>query len=96
MSSGFNKMERIMKKFVRRLYLWPRFHLTVSDALEEESPDVVDIWIPLTAAMAGIQSAIIEVMDACLNVLRTTNKVDVEELTVENGLLKLFDEIVRG
>lgn len=97
MRSGFNKTERIMKTlFVRRLYLWPRFHLTVSDALEEEPPDVVDIRMPLTSAMAGIQNAIIEVMDACLKELRKTNKVDVEELTVENGLLKSFDEIVRS
>lgn len=97
MSSGFNKTERIMKSlFVRRLYLWPRFHLSVSDVLEENPPCVVDIRMPLTSAMAGIQTAIVEVMDACLKELRKTNKIDVEELTVENGLLKSFDEIVRS
>ena len=97
MSSGFAKTERIMKSlFVRRLYIWPRFHLSVSQVLEETPPVVVDIRMPLTAAMAGIQSAIIEVMDACLKELRKTNKVDIEELTVENGLFKSFDEIVRS
>ncbi|KAG0501147.1 hypothetical protein HPP92_001219 [Vanilla planifolia] len=34
-------------------------------------------------------------MDACLKELRKTNKVDVEDLTVENGLFKSFDEVVR-
>lgn len=36
-----------------------------------------------------------EVMDACLKEMRKTNKVDVEDLTVENGLFKSFDEIVK-
>ncbi len=45
--------------------------------------------------MLGIQKAIIEVMDACLKEMRKTNKVDVDDLTVENGLFKSFDEIVR-
>jgi hypothetical protein len=45
--------------------------------------------------MAGIQNAIIEVMDACLDELRRTNKVDVEDLTVENGLFKSFDQLIR-
>lgn len=45
--------------------------------------------------MVGIQRAVLEVMDACLKEMRKTNKVDVEDLTVENGLFKSFDEIVR-
>lgn len=45
--------------------------------------------------MRGIQKAVVEAMDACLKELRKTNKVDVEDLTVENGLFKSFDEIVR-
>ncbi|KAL0372957.1 UNVERIFIED_CONTAM: DNA repair endonuclease UVH1 [Sesamum calycinum] len=45
--------------------------------------------------MIGIQKAVIEVMDACLKEMRKTNKVDVEDLTVENGFFKSFDEIVR-
>lgn len=45
--------------------------------------------------MKGIQKAIVEVLDACLKEMRRTNKVDVEDLTVENGLFKSFDEIVR-
>lgn len=45
--------------------------------------------------MKGIQAAVLEAMDACLKELRRTNKVDVEDLTVEKGLFKSFDEIVR-
>ncbi|KAE8651467.1 DNA repair endonuclease UVH1 [Cucumis sativus] len=96
MVSGFAKAERIMKcLYVRRLHLWPRFQVNVSEELERNPPDVVDIRVPMTKYMVGIQKAIIEVMDACLKEMRKTNKVDVEDLTVENGLFKSFDEIVR-
>lgn len=97
MISGFSKTERVMKSlFVKKLHLWPRFELCVSSVLEANPPEVIDIRIPLSAAMSGIQSAILEVMDACLKELRKSNKVDVEDLTVENGLFKSFDEIIRS
>ncbi|KAJ7544180.1 hypothetical protein O6H91_09G067800 [Diphasiastrum complanatum] len=96
MRLGFLRTERIMKSlFVKKLLLWPRFHLSVTTALEANPPEVVDIRVPMTSYMMGIQSAIVEVMDACLKELRKTNKIDVEDLTVENGLFKSFDEIIK-
>ncbi|KAK6947501.1 ERCC4 domain [Dillenia turbinata] len=94
--SGFAKAERLLKcLYLRKLHLWPRFQVYVSQELEKNPPEVVDIRVPMTAMMKGIQTAIIEVMDACLKEMRKTNKVDVEDLTVEKGLFKSFDEIVR-
>ncbi|ESQ46841.1 hypothetical protein EUTSA_v10027633mg [Eutrema salsugineum] len=94
--SGFAKTERTMRAlFLRRLHLWPRFQLDVSQELEREPPEVVDIRVSMSKYMVGIQKAIIEVMDACLKEMRKTNKVDVDDLTVESGLFKSFDEIVR-
>ncbi|KAL2348212.1 hypothetical protein Fmac_002212 [Flemingia macrophylla] len=96
MVSGFAKAERTMKCLhVRRLHLWPRFQVHVSEELERDPPEVVDIRVPMSKYMVGIQKAIVEVMDACLKEMRKTNKVDVEDLTLENGLFKSFDEIVR-
>ncbi|KAK4262525.1 hypothetical protein QN277_028075 [Acacia crassicarpa] len=96
MVSGFAKVERTMKcLYIRKLHLWPRFQVYVSQELEKAPPDVVDIRVPMTKYMMGIQKAIVEVMDACLKEMRKTNKVDVEDLNVENGLFKSFDEIVR-
>lgn len=69
--------------------------MSVASELEENPPEVIDLRVPLTPSMQGINSAILEVMDACLKELRKTNKVDVEDLTLENGLFKSFDEIVR-
>ncbi|KAJ0779080.1 putative ERCC4 domain, RuvA domain 2, restriction endonuclease type II [Helianthus annuus] len=96
MVSGFAKAERTLKcLFLRKLHLWPRFQVYVSEDLERDPPEVVDIRVPMSGYMMGIQKAVIEVMDACLKEMRKTNKVDVEDLTVENGLFKSFDEIVR-
>lgn len=96
MVSGFAKAERIMKSlYLRKMHLWPRFQVYVSQDLEREPPVVVDIRVSLSVNMKGIQKAVIEAMDACLKEIRKTNKVDVEDLTVENGLFKSFDEIVR-
>lgn len=81
--------------FIRKLHLWPRFQVNVSEELEREPPVVVDVRVPMSKYMGGIQKAILEVMDACLKEMRKTNKVDVEDLTVENGLFKSFDEILR-
>ncbi|XP_068669704.1 DNA repair endonuclease UVH1-like [Aristolochia californica] len=95
MLSGFAKAERIMKcLFIRKLHIWPRFQVFVSEDLERHPPEVIDVRVPLSPHMRDIQKAIIEAMDACLKELRKTNKVDVEDLTVENGLFKSFDEIV--
>uniref|UniRef100_A0A3Q7HUE6 ERCC4 domain-containing protein n=1 Tax=Solanum lycopersicum TaxID=4081 RepID=A0A3Q7HUE6_SOLLC len=96
MVSGFAKAERTLKcLFLRKLHLWPRFQVYVSQDLERDPPEVVDIRVPMSTYMIGIQKAVIEVMDACLKEMRKTNKVDVEDLTVENGLFKSFDEIVK-
>lgn len=67
----------------------------VSQNLERDPPEVIDIRVPMSPHMIGIQKAVIEVMDACLKEMKKTNKVDVEDLTVENSLFKSFDEIVR-
>ncbi|KAI3938802.1 hypothetical protein MKW92_046443 [Papaver armeniacum] len=96
MVSGFGKTERIMKcLFMRKLYLWPRFQVYVSQDLEKDPPVVIDVRVGMSGYMKGIQKAVIEAMDACLKELKKSNKVDVDELTVENSLFKSFDEIVR-
>lgn len=44
----------------------PLCQVYVSQDLERDPPEVVDIRVPMTAYMVGIQKAVIEVMDACL------------------------------
>ena len=49
----------------------------------------------MTPAMAEIYQSISELMDACIKELRKGNKIDASELTIESGLFKSFDDIVR-
>lgn len=67
----------------------------MSQDLEKDPPVVIDVRVGMSGYMKGIQKAVIEAMDACLKELKKSNKVDVDDLTVENSLFKSFDEIVR-
>jgi DNA excision repair protein ERCC-4 len=93
---GFNSVERGMKALmVRRLNIWPRFHLGVRACLDAHAPEVVELRQPLTPATKKIQDAIIEVMHACMSELKKSKHVDTSELTLEAGLHKSFDRILQ-
>ena len=82
--------------YVRRLHLWPRFHVEVSEALDARQPDVEELTVPLSAKGAQLQRALLGAVDGCLAELRTQNAgVDVSQLTVENAIFKSFDVVVR-
>ena len=100
---------RVMRALrVRKLNLWPRFQMQVSAGLERRGgPEVVELRQPLSASMAAIQAAIVEVLEGCLAELRTKRRgtsinggaaaavVDCTELTLENGLFASFDDALR-
>lgn len=95
-SGGFFKVEKVMKSlFVKKLYLWPRFHVSVSGALAVSPVDLVELKQNMSPALAGVQSAIIDAIDACLVEIRKSNKVDCSELNMETVLLATFDNTVR-
>ena len=86
--------------------LFRRFRDTVEASLESHRPDVVELHQGMTPAMETIQNCILEIMEACLKELQKTNLVtvcgdllrqlDVGDLTLEDGLFKEFDQIVRS
>lgn len=45
--------------------------------------------------MSAIYDAISDLMDSCIKELRKSNKIDTSQLTLEQGLFKSFDDIVR-
>lgn len=96
LSQGFNTTEKIMKSlWVRKLFLWPRFHLTFNAALSKNSADVVELAVRMTPAMEGIQHAMAQLIRASLRELkRAMPKLDMEHLTAEVALLKEFDHIL--
>ncbi|KAK2554945.1 DNA repair endonuclease XPF [Acropora cervicornis] len=93
-TNGFFKVEKVMKNlFVRRLYLWPRFHATISSFLEKHKPEVIELHLHLTPSMLAIQTAILDLINTCLKELKRANPtLDPEDLTVENGISKSFDK----
>ena len=54
---------------VRELYLLPRFHTSVRDALERHPPEVVELCQPLPKSMLMIQGALRMVMESCIKEL---------------------------
>ncbi|XP_023215246.1 DNA repair endonuclease XPF-like [Centruroides sculpturatus] len=94
---GFCQIQRVMRNlFVRKLYLWPRFHAVVSSTFEKCKPDVDELHITMTSAMQSIQLALLDIMNVCIKEIKKLNKtLDTEEVTVENAISKSFDKIIK-
>ncbi|XP_075022143.1 DNA repair endonuclease XPF [Calonectris borealis] len=96
-NTGFCHVERVMRNlFVRKLYLWPRFHIAVNSFLEKHKPEVVEIHVSMTPAMLAIQTSILDILNACLRELKRYNPaLEVEDLSLENAIGKSFDKTIR-
>ncbi|XP_077172572.1 DNA repair endonuclease XPF [Paroedura picta] len=96
-STGFCHVERVMRNlFVRKLYLWPRFHVAVHSFLEQHKPEVVELHVNMTPAMCAIQSSILDILNACLRELKHCNPaLEAEDLSLENAIGKAFDKTIR-
>ena len=84
-----NKLDRAMRyMFVKRLSLWPRFHVGVTESFQKRtSPDVVELRLPLTELMKKIQYSIIQLISMCLKEVARSNLsilCDFDNLTPEN------------
>lgn len=89
---GYSQVERVMKAlFVKKLYLWPRFHTIINNCLSKHEPDVIELHVQITPKMQNIQTALLDVMNYIVKELKGTNKyLDLEDLTVENAIAKKF------
>ncbi|XP_030434238.1 DNA repair endonuclease XPF [Gopherus evgoodei] len=96
-NTGFCHVERVMRNlFVRKLYLWPRFHIAVNSFLEKHKPEVVEIHVSMTPAMLTIQTSILDILNVCLRELKRFNPaLEVEDLSLENAIGKPFDKTIR-
>ncbi|XP_061455249.1 DNA repair endonuclease XPF [Rhineura floridana] len=96
-NTGFCQVERVMRNlFVRKLYLWPRFHIAVHSFLEQHKPEVVEMHVTMTPAMRAIQSSILDILNACLRELKHCNPaLEAEDLSLENSIGKAFDKTIR-
>ncbi|XP_025074736.1 DNA repair endonuclease XPF [Pogonomyrmex barbatus] len=89
---GYSQVERVMKTlFVKKLYLWPRFHTTVNNCLSKHEPEVIELHVQLTPKMQSIQTTLLDIMNYTVKELKRLNKyLDLDELTVENAIAKKF------
>ncbi|XP_071490340.1 DNA repair endonuclease XPF-like [Diadema antillarum] len=90
-AAGLCKLERVMRNiFVRKLYLWPRFHASVLALMDRLKPEVVELQLTMTPSMVAIQMAILDVIAACIKEVKQSNSaLDIDELTVENSIGKM-------
>ncbi|KAF2358147.1 ERCC4 domain [Trinorchestia longiramus] len=96
-TQGFCQVGRVMRNlFVRKLYLYPRFHVAVCAALAQRQPEVVELHLRMTPAMQAIQSAVVDIVAATVHELRLANKgyVDNDMLTPEWVLSPVFERVV--
>ncbi|KAI8149173.1 hypothetical protein BJV82DRAFT_209509 [Fennellomyces sp. T-0311] len=96
-TTGFAPLENTLKILqLRKVHLWPRFQVLVSDNLAKASAEVVELRQPMTDKMDLIQKSLVECMEATLAEVRRQNSmVDVQDFTIENSFFKSFDMIVR-
>ncbi|XP_071859603.1 DNA repair endonuclease XPF-like isoform X2 [Bombus fervidus] len=72
---GFMQVERVMKAlFVKKLFLWPRFHTLVNNSLEKNKPDVIELHIKITPKMLNIQTSLLDIMNYIIKELKRLNK----------------------
>ncbi|XP_017797477.1 PREDICTED: DNA repair endonuclease XPF [Habropoda laboriosa] len=71
---GFMQVERVMKAlFVKKLYLWPRFHSLVNNTLEKHKPDVIELHVKITPKMLNIQTSLLDIMNFVIKELKRLN-----------------------
>ncbi|XP_020281902.1 DNA repair endonuclease XPF [Pseudomyrmex gracilis] len=89
---GYSQVERVMKAlFVKKLYLWPRFHTIINNCLSKHKPDVIELHVKITPKMENIQTALLDIMNYVVKELKRINKyLELDELTVENAIAKKF------
>lgn len=93
--SGFAKVDKILKcLFVRKLYLYPRFHESISLELERNPPVVEELHQTLSPKMQEIQISIAAAVKTCIReIKRATSLIEWAdaELTLENCVTTNFD-----
>ncbi|CAG8727296.1 18554_t:CDS:1, partial [Acaulospora morrowiae] len=95
---GFSPLQTALQYLqIRKVFIWPRFHITIRKCLEERKSDVIELHQPLSESMEELQTAILECIEACISELRKANIawLDLDNLTVENAFSRSFDHLIR-
>ena len=98
LQSGFAKIDKTLKALqVRRLCLFPRFHESIRQELEQSAPDVEELHLELSPKMKECQNAIAAAVQACMRELKNSTPF-IEwtgaDLSIENCVTSSFDRAV--
>lgn len=95
---GYGHVEKVMRNiFVKELYIWPRFHALIRNALKKYEPTVIELHIPMTQRMIAIQTNILDIMNYLVKEVKRINRfIDMQEITVENCVTKRFHKILQA
>lgn len=83
--------------FLRKASLWPRFHVTVAEALEGyRKAEVIELEVPMSDKMREIQNAVLECVETSISELKKSNTgLDMEDWTLDSALHRSFDIAIR-
>jgi len=96
--TGFNPLHTMMRNlFLRNVSLWPRFQVTVAQALEgKKKAEVIELEVPMSDSMRDIQQAIMECVEVSIGELKKSNAgLEMGDWNVDSALHKQFDMVVR-
>ncbi|KAI5804884.1 hypothetical protein EDC01DRAFT_641175 [Geopyxis carbonaria] len=97
-SSGFSPLSTMLKNLhLRTPSLWPRFHLSVAESLDDKKAEVIELSVSMTASMHSIQNAILQAIEVTLSEIKKGNsrELDMEDWDVESALHKSFDVLIK-
>ncbi|CAI6093995.1 unnamed protein product [Clonostachys chloroleuca] len=95
---GFSPLSTMLRNlFLKKVSLWPRFHVTVAHALEgKKKTEVIELEVPMTDMMKEIQNAIMECVEISIHELKKGNSgLEMDDWNLDSALLKNFDLIIR-
>ncbi|KAL6880992.1 MUS38-like protein [Trichoderma novae-zelandiae] len=97
-ATGFSPLATMMRNlFLKKVSLWPRFHVTVAQSLEgKKKAEVIELEVPMTDSMRDIQNAIMECVEVSIHELKKGNSgLEMDDWNLDSALLKNFDVVVR-
>ncbi|KAJ5166174.1 DNA repair protein rad16 [Penicillium canariense] len=97
-TTGFAPLANMLRNlFLRKASLWPRFHVSVAEALEgNRKAEVIELEVPMSAKMREIQNSVLECVEISIGELRKSNTgLDMEEWTLDSALHRNFDVSIR-
>uniref|UniRef100_A0A182W0P9 DNA repair endonuclease XPF n=1 Tax=Anopheles minimus TaxID=112268 RepID=A0A182W0P9_9DIPT len=95
---GYGHVEKVMRNlFVKELFIWPRFHVTIQRSLKPFEPAAVELQIPMTQNMILLQTHLLDLMNYLVKSIKNLNRfVELQEVTVENCVTKKFHKILQS